>query len=145
VAGTDKIFNSRQLAFKELFVGTFIYAAVLGFFNDYTGMVEAKSFSTIFLAAIVLEVLTFLTFLLKNHIVRWLKDKPGPYYRALLFFCVWLVMFCSKFVFVWAVDAIFGNNINIDGFFSILLLIVSVTAIHQLADYTFKHLGSTPS
>ncbi|WP_207843499.1 hypothetical protein [Williamsia soli] len=54
----DRPFNSKQLAFKELFVGALIYAVVLGFFNDYTSLVYATSFSTIFFAAIVLEILT---------------------------------------------------------------------------------------
>jgi hypothetical protein len=59
-------FSPAQLKFQELFVGTLIYAVVLGFFNDYTSIVYAKSFSTIFLAAVLLEALTFLTFELKS-------------------------------------------------------------------------------
>ena len=43
--------NSHQLLFQEIFIGTLIYAVVLGFFNDYTNIVSAKSFSTIFLLA----------------------------------------------------------------------------------------------
>jgi hypothetical protein len=62
----EGILNAKQLLFKDLFVGTLIYAVVLGFFNDYTSIVEAKSFSSIFLASIVLEILTFLTFYLKK-------------------------------------------------------------------------------
>ena len=54
----------RQLYFKDIFVGALIYAVTLGFFNDYTSIVEAKSFSTIFYGAVVLEILTFLTFLI---------------------------------------------------------------------------------
>ena len=45
-------FTARQLLFKELFVGTLIYAVVLGFFDDYTSIVEARSFSYVCLAAI---------------------------------------------------------------------------------------------
>lgn len=62
--------SPAQLRFQELFVGTLIYAIVLGFFNDYTDIVYAKSFSTIFLAAFLLEVLTFLTFSLKRYVVK---------------------------------------------------------------------------
>lgn len=136
-----KVFNTRQLMFKELFVGTLIYAVVLAFFNDYTSFVYAKSFSTIFFAAILLEILTYLAFLVKGKIVDWLKNRQGIIYRLLMFFCVWLVMFLSKFVFIWAIDFIFGNNININGFFGILLIVLSVTVIHKLADYTFIKLG----
>lgn len=134
--------NSKQLVSRELFVGTLIYAVVLGFLDDYTSIVYARSFSTIFLAGIVLEILTFLAFLLKGRIVSWLRHRIGIIYRLLMFFCVWLVMFLSKFVFVWVVDLIFGNNMNINGFFGILLIVVSVTIIHKLADKIFTSLGN---
>ena len=133
--------TSRQLAFKELFVGTFIYAVVLGFFNDYTQLVEAKSFSTIFLASIVLEALTYVAFLGKGRIMAWAKGRAGMVYKFLMFFCIWLIMFVSKFVFVWAIDLIFAGNITIHGFFGILLVVVSVTVVHKAADFIFIRLG----
>lgn len=135
------VFNSKQILFKEVFVGTLIYAVVLGFFNDYTSIVYAKSFSTIFYSAVVLELLTYLAFLLKNKIISWLTDRQGLIYKMLMFFCVWLVLFLSKFVFIWVIDVIFGNNINIYGFFGILLIVLCVTIIHKLADKVFLWLG----
>lgn len=135
------VFNSRQLLFKELFVGTLIYAVVLGLFNDYTSIVYAKSFSTILLTAITLEILTCLAFQLKSQIIVWLKSREGVLYLVLMFFCVWLVMFLSKFVFVWAIDMIFDNNMNINGFFGVLLVVLCVTIIHKIADILFKRLG----
>ncbi len=138
----QKIFNANQLLFKEVFVGTLIYSVVLGFFNDYSDIVEAKSFSTIFFASIVLQVLTILAFLLKGKIVSWLRPRKGAVYKVLMFFSVWLVMFLSKFVFIWVIDQIFGDYISINGFFGILIIVVCVTAIHKLADYVFKKLES---
>jgi len=134
-------FNSKQILFKELFVGTFIYAVVLGFFNDYTSIVVAKSFSTIFLASLLLEILTFLAFMLKKKIVKSLKDRDDLASKVLMFFSVWLVMFLSKFVFVAAIDFTFGDNININGFFGILALVLCVTVIHKAADKIFVSLG----
>jgi hypothetical protein len=113
--------------FKDVFVGTFIYAVTLGFFNDYTAIVEARSFSTIFYASIVLEILTFLAFMLKGKIIGQLKDREGLFYKAMMFFCVWLVMFLSKFVFIWVIDSIFGANMSIHGFFGILFVALSVS------------------
>jgi hypothetical protein len=137
----NRIFTLEQLLFKELFVGTLIYAVVLGFFNDYTSIVYAKSFSTIFFAAAVLETLTYGAFLLKARLVSLLSKHPGTIYKGLKYFSVWLVMFLSKFVFVWAVDIVFGNNINIYGFFGILSIVLAVTIIHKLADKVFIALG----
>lgn len=139
----QSMLNSKQLLFKELFVGTLIYAVVLGFGNDYTSIISAKSFSTIFLAAIVLESLTYFAFFIKGKIINWLKNRQGLMYKMLMFFFVWLVMFTSKFVFIWVIDFIFGNNININGFFGILILVLIVTVIHKLADKVFTELGDS--
>ncbi len=134
-------FSQNQLLFQELFIGTLIYAVVLGFLNDYTSIVYAKSFSTIFYASVVLEVLTYLAFKLKGAIIARLTGRQGAGYKLLMFFSVWLVMFLSKFVFVWVIDIIFGDNITINGFFGILAVVLSVTIIHKLALKLFKSLG----
>lgn len=134
-------FDPKQILFKEVFVGTLIYSVALGFFNDYTSIVIAKSFSTIFLASIVLELLTIAAFWVKKKIVSTFKNKPGAASKFLLIFGVWLVMFSSKFVFVAVVDFIFGENININGFFGILLVVVTVTVVHKFADKIFSVLG----
>lgn len=135
------LFTSRQLAFDAMFVGTLIYAVVLGFFNDYTSVVQADSFSTIFAAAAVLQVLTYYTFKLKGAVLGRLKGKPGATVAALRVFGLWLIMFSSKFVFVWVIDLIFGDAINIYGFFGILAVVASVTIVAKLADLVFAKLG----
>lgn len=133
--------NQRQLVYQEIFVGTLIYAVVLGFFDDYTSIVYAKSFTTIFLASIALEILTYLAIQLKGSVIRWLKRHEGKLYRGLTFFGVWLIMFLSKFVFIWVLDLLFGEYISVNGFFGILLVVLCVTIIHRLAFYVFQRLG----
>lgn len=134
-------FTSAQLAYQELFIGTLIYVAVLGLFNDYTSIVSAKSFSTIIYASIVLEILTYFAFKLKNTIIAQLKNREGTIYKVLMFLSVWLIMFLSKFVFIWALDLVFGNYIAINGFFGILLVVLSVTIVHKFAYVIFHKLG----
>ena len=137
----ERAFTAPQLLFKELFVGTLIYAVVLGFFDDYTSIVEARSFSYIFMAAIVLEVLTCGAFVVKNAIVRNLRHRESRMSTALMAFGVWFVMFSSKFVFIWAIDVVFGDDVNINGFFGIFIVALVVTVMHRLADWVFIRLG----
>lgn len=134
-------FTSAQLAYQELFIGTLIYVAVLGLFNDYTSIVSAKSFSTIIYASIVLEILTYFAFRLKSTIIAQLKNRDGTIYKVLMFFSVWLIMFLSKFVFIWALDLVFGSYIAVNGFFGILLVVLSVTIVHKFAYVIFHKLG----
>lgn len=139
-------FTSQQLLFKELFVGTLIYAVVLGFFDDYTSIVEARSYTYVFLAAIVLEVLTCAAFAVKDAIIGHLRHGDSRGTTALMALGVWFVMFASKFVFVWTIDLVFGDAVNIDGFLGIFAVVLVVTVVHRLADWMFIRLGrsSTP-
>ncbi len=141
----NPVINQKQLYFKELFVGTLIYAVVLGFFNDYTSIVYSQSFSTIFFASLVLEILTFLVFQLKHGLVARFNERENPPHKALLIFIIWFIMFSSKFVFVWTVDLFFGDAVTINGFFGILAVALSVTVIHKCADVIFIKLGDSES
>lgn len=137
----NSVFSPKQLLFQELFVGTLIYAVVLGFFDDYTQIVTAQSFSTVFLAGFILEILTYLTFRLKTMVVSRIRERPGKTNGILLALSIWLVMFLSKFVFVWALDVVFGESINIEGFFGILAIVLLVTIVHKSAYIVFRYLG----
>jgi len=116
---------------------------VLGFFDDYTSIVEAQSYSYVFLAAVVLEVLTCAAFAMKDAIVGHLRHHGSRGAIALMAFGVWFVMFASKFVFIWAIDLIFGDAVNINGFFAILVVALVVTVVHRLADLVFVRLGTS--
>lgn len=137
-----KKFNSAQLIYQEIFIGTLIYVAVLGLFNDYTNIVSVRSFSTILFSSIVLELLTFGAFKLKSKIISVLKNKHGTIYRFLAFFFVWLTLFLSKFVFIWTLNLLFGDYISIHGFFGILVVVLSVTIIHKVTYFIFLRLGN---
>jgi hypothetical protein len=134
-------FTSGQLLFKELFVGTLIYAVVLGFFDDYTTIVEAQSYSYVFLAAVVLEVLTCAALALKDAIIVRFRHRDAPGSTVVMAVGVWAVLFVSKFVFIWAIDLLFGDTIDIEGFFGIFAVALVVTVVHRLADWVFIRLG----
>lgn len=134
-------FTPQQMLFKELFVGTLIYTAVLGLFDDYTSLVEARSFRYVIFAAVVLEVLTYAAFALKGAIVSRLRRRDSRGALALMAFSVWFVLFISKFGFLWAIDLVFGDDVDIDGFIGILAVAITVTVVHRLADVVFVRLG----
>lgn len=135
------MFSKKQLAFKELFVGTLIYVCVLGLLADYTNIVYAQSFSYIIYAAFVLEILTYLTLLAKKQILSRLKLKTTMRHKVLILFGAWLVLFLSKFVFIGVIDVVFMGTITVYGFFNIFAVVLSVTVLHKLADYTFLRFG----
>ena len=54
-------------------------------------------------------------------------------------------MFLSKFVFIGVLDLLFSDYIYVHGFFGILFVVLSVTILHKLANYTFQKLAGEPT
>lgn len=134
-------FNRRQLAFKDIVLGTLIWACVLGFFNDYSDVVYAKSYSYLFLAALVLAVLVYLTMLAKKNVLSRFDRQGSLRHKSTVLFGTWLVLFFSKFVFIGAIDLLFAGAVTVDGFLYIMLVVVIATIVQRLAEYIFHHLG----
>lgn len=128
--------SPKQELFQELLVGSLLYAVVFGFFNDYTDILKTTSYSSTFLSAIVMMLLTFPTFRLKRWIVVRLRE-----HRIFMILSVWLVMFLSKFVFLGVIALVFGDYVRISGFVGLLIIIASVTALQKLAGYAYRKLG----
>ena len=62
--------NRKQAFFRSMLVGILLYSVVLGFFNDYTDILHTGSYSVTFAVAIVMQILTYLTFAAKDYVVR---------------------------------------------------------------------------
>jgi len=122
-------------------LGTLVYSVVLGFFNDYTSILYTKSYSTTFLVAVVLQILTHLTLMLKKKVSREFKHKTGRYSNLGHILSVWLVLFLSKFVFLAVIDLVFGDSVQISGFVGLLAIIIIMTVAKELTDYIFDKLA----
>lgn len=133
--------SKKQLLFSEMVMGVLVYVLVLGFFNDYTNILSTKSYSTTFLVAIVMQILTYLTLLIKKKISSKYSKDSGVLNKSAVVFSVWLVLFLSKFVFLAAIDFIFGEAVEISGFVGLIAIIVSMTVVKQLIDYIYLKLA----
>ncbi|MEI7674637.1 MAG: hypothetical protein WCI60_02780 [bacterium] len=137
----DSIKKSKQKIYREIILGILLYSVVLGFFNDYTNILHTGTYSVTFAVAIVMEILTYLTFLLKDLIVTWFKDKEGKIYRYAMFFSVWLVLFLSKFVFLEVIAIVFRSEVKISGFVGLLIIVICLTAAEKIVNLIDKRLG----
>lgn len=132
--------RDKQEIYRNMILGVLLYSVVLGFFNDYTDILDTRSYSTTFAVAIVLQVLTFATLLLKDRIVAHFRKKDSTH-KLLLGFSLWLLMFLSKFVFLDVIDIIFGSYVTISGFVGLLLIIISLTLVQYLVETVDKKLA----
>jgi len=86
-----------------------------------------------------------LTFAAKDAVIGALRHIGTRRATALMAFGVWFVMFASKFVFTWAIDLVFGDAVDIDGFVGVLAVAVPVTVVHRLVVWAFVRLGEPPA
>lgn len=52
------------------------------------------------------------------------------------------IVFLSKIVFLWALDAVFGGNFDVSGFVAMLVVIACVTVLARVANGFFVKLGA---
>lgn len=140
---TKNIGNKKQELFREIVLGTLLYTVVLGFFNDYTDVIHTNSYSTTFMVAIVMEILTYLTFMLKNQVVSWFKEKQTKFKKLLMSFFIWLILFVSKFIFIEVIAFVFRDEVKISGFIGILVMVACLTIAQRLVDYIYLILGDS--
>ncbi len=126
--------NGRQRLFRKMVEGVLLYSVVLGFFNDYTNILETRSYSVTFAVAIVMQLLTWATFALKDIVVQGFRRRGGPQHKLGIVVSVWLIMFLSKFVFLAVIGVIFRDAVHISGFVGLLLIIVTMTVAQKLVD-----------
>jgi hypothetical protein len=132
---------TRQRVYAETVIGTLVYAVVLGFFDDYTDLVEITSFSTLFLAAFVLQLLTWLTFRAKDLATGLVGDGVETRHKVGRGFAVWVVMFGSKFVFIEVIDLFFGDAVEFSGFVAVLVLVAVTTILGRLGEVVYDRLA----
>lgn len=133
--------STKQELFREMVLGTLVYSVVLGFFNDYTEIIHTGTYSTTFLVAVVLQILTYITFWLKGIVVKKFKGREDSRYKAAMVFGVWMIMFLSKFVFLATIDFVFGGNVMLSGFIGLVLIITVMAISKKLIDIVYEKLA----
>ena len=124
-------YSDRQRLFLLYFVGALVDLVVLGLFNEYSEKVYVASFTTMLLAAVVLQLLLKGTIAVEHWVASHFKGKTGGWWKALRYFCAWLVLFGSKFVILEALSFAFADDVIFEGVLHgiVWLIIVVVTMV----------------
>jgi hypothetical protein len=125
------VYSDRQRLFLLYFVGALVDLVVLGLFDEYSEKVYVASFTTMLLAAVVLQLLLKGTIAVEHWVASHFKDKAGGWWKALRYFCAWLVLFGSKFVILEALSFAFAEDVKFEGVLHgiVWLIIVVVTMV----------------
>jgi hypothetical protein len=126
--------SDKQRTFMRYFTAILIDLVVLGLFEEFWDKVEVSSFSIALLAAILLQILLKLTIMLEHKVSDFFKSKSGKLMVFLRFFCMWLVLFGSKFVILEALTFAFGDNVKFTGVFHGIVTLIVVVMTMLLAE-----------
>lgn len=124
----------RREIFRDLTTGTLLYVVVMGFFDDYTSLLDISSHSILVLASLVMQLLTFGTLQLKKVVANRIKGDREQANKVVLGFAVWAIMFFSKFVFLEVIDILFGDNVNFSGFIALAIVVAATLVVDKLLE-----------
>ena len=137
--------SNRQRLFLLYFVGALVDLVVLGLFDEYSDRVYVDGFTTMLLAAIVLQLLLKGTIAVEHWVASHFKGKVGGWWKALRFFCAWLVLFGSKFVILEALDIAFGESVAFEGVLHgivwLIIVVVTMVIVEELVARLYRKLA----
>jgi len=88
-----------------------------------------------------MQLLTYLTLRLKDLVIKQFPTQRSLTITATLAICIWLVIFLSKFVFLWAISAVFRNEVEVSGFVGLISIIATMTIARSLLNWIYKSLA----
>ena len=127
--------NKHQLFFVRYFCLVATDIVVLNLFAEYWSRVHIASFSVSIGAALVLQLLLKATIALEHKVADMLKDRSHFGAKALKAFAIWLVLFGSKFVILWALDLAFGDDVYFEGAMHGVVPLITVIVVMMLAEF----------
>ena len=142
-----KEFSRRQMFFIRYFTAILVDLTVLNLLDEYWDKVVINSFSVSLLAALVLQIMLVLTFRLEHGVGSHFKKKGR---KGMRIFSAWALLFGSKFVILWVLEMLFGDQIQFHGAYhgviTFIVVIVAMLAMEALVRwFVHKVLGDKPN
>ena len=139
------VINRRQERFVSWFVDILVYTVVLGLFVEYADTVVIDSFTIVILTAVLLKALLAVIVGFEHRVNDYFKQKSGTFNRVLGIASTIAILFGSKFVILEAVNIVFGDRVELGGFFMIVAIIIAMMLTGKLVELVYKRLGSESS
>lgn len=122
--------SSKQLIFLKYLTWVLVDLTVLNFFAEYWDRVTITSFGISLFIAITLQILLKMTIALEHRLSNYMKSNEKLNKKVLHIFSTWFVLFASKFVMLWILQFLFGDDIVFSGaYHGVVAFIVVVMAI----------------
>ena len=137
--------SRRQDLFMSWATAVLLNVVVLGLFVEYSDRIVIDSFTIVILAAVVLKALVAVTLRLEHRVRSFFWQRGGTVNRVLGFVTAWAILFSSKFVILEVIDIIFRDDVEIDGFIPLVLLIITMIAAEKIVSFIYQRLSADGS
>ena len=135
-----KTISFRQRIFIRYLMAILVDLMILNLFVEFWDAVVIDSFSISIYIAFILQLLLRATMMLEHKVANYFKSKPGKINVFLRWFTAWAILFGSKFVILFVIDKVFGDQVE---FRNVIVFIVVVVAI-VLFEFAITSLFNLP-
>jgi len=131
-----KAFNKKQHLFVKYTFAILVDLTVLNLFDEYWDYVTLSSFSTSFVAAILLQLLLQITLKVEHLVAEYFKKREGLSAKVFRGISTWGILFISKLIMLKAIELLFSQSIHfsgpIHGAVSFIVVIVAMIVAEQV-------------
>ena len=131
----------RQALFSEWAAFLLADVAVLNLFVEFVPSVVIDSFYISILTAVFLRLLLEVALQLEHRVAGFVRARDSKTVRVLGGVVMWLILFASKFLILEAVNVVFGDHVDLGGFFEIVAIAVALMAVEWALMRVFVLLG----
>ncbi len=114
----------RRVIAAEDVVDVFVYVVVLNLAAQYFPRVFTESFTVSILTALMLKVVLEAVLRVKKRVKGILNQASGAVSKILGGLSLWVILAGSKFLVLKVEDLLFGDRVELGGFFAVTGLIV---------------------
>jgi hypothetical protein len=128
--------------YADFMMDVLVYTVVLNLFVEYVDEVVIDSFTVSLLTAIVLKLLVDLLQYLVDQAKGYFSQKEGKFAHLALVLSALAVMFFGKIAILVIVAIIFEDDVDLGGFFNVLILVVVMMIGRRASGAVFLRLGA---
>jgi len=134
--------TDKQRLFASFTNDVLVYIIVLNLFVEHSDVIVIDSFSISILTAVLLKLLLDVIVSAEHRVSDFFKRRHRPIAKVLRIFAVWLILFLSKFLILEVVDFVFGDHVELGGFFLVAILVIAMMVARQGLESVYQRLGT---
>ena len=132
--------KTRKEQFLDWTVDLLLYIVILNLFAQFSEDISFVTFTYSIAAAFALKILLVLIIGFEHVVADFWGKFKGKIFQTLSLISTLLILFLSKFVILEVIDFIFRENVEIYGFVTLVLMIITMIASRKLIEYVYKKL-----